>query len=364
MEKYSLFITLTLASTMCSCNILYKFDKNEYQITYHIDEEIENNNPTIYTKDMGKVELNNPTKKSCTFKGWYKEPEYINKINNLDYKIKSNLDLYGKFAEGIVESAYNIDIGLRKEYTIYHISDTHINAGTTEYDLQNEENRVNIMRISYANSFKEEYDTNYLFKESKQCLSNLVDYLNNEKPYAVCYSGDIMDYYSEANYEFVKEQLGKTNAPYVYAMGNHETPVSNYENMPGVDSTSFTVCEFKEFEIICMDNSSGFYTTDQYNKLLNETKKKKKIIIVQHIPLLTENNLNSKLIYLDDYFWIKTFDSEENQKMVELICNNKYIKLVLCGHVHGEIESEIAPGKKQITCSSGLMGHINKIVIN
>lgn len=304
-----------------------------------------------------------PARASCTFKGWFTDPASTHPVTDPDSPVYENTRIYEKWAVGISERCFTHDLGLGKRYVIYQVGDTHVNAGTSDFDLQRERARLEQSRIAYAERFNEVYDSNLICKESKQRLCDLLGYVNGEKPDAVCYCGDMMDCYSAENFAFIKSQVEKTNAPFVYATGNHEAPAACYADMPGVATTEFSVLESDGFEIVCLDNSQGFYTGNQYALLSAETGKAKPIIIVQHVPIVTSYNKDSKLGDCGGYYYIKEGSSKINDNVITLLCTDRHIGLILCGHIHGTTDTEIADGKRQLTCSSGLMGNLNRIVL-
>lgn len=360
----------------------------KYAINYHLNNGSNSSlNPIRYTEEDGKIKLANPTKVSCTFKGWYEDANFTTPITEIDCSRKEAIDVYAKWLDGISENVIELDVGLDKEYVIYHVSDTHVNVVISQNDQARENSWINTERYNFANSFGERYEKTNLCQSSTENFKNLVSYMNSENPDAVCFSGDVMDCYTKGNFDFVNEEMAKTTSPYVYAKGNHEEPAGNYTGMTGMGDVSFYVIEIDQdkdgtvdLEIVCMNNTTQpnkendfCYTDGQLEKLQAECAKNIPIVLVEHVPLLTSYNCTSRIEKCGAYFFIDESNCTKYTKQVlDLICQNENIKVVLCGHIHGGTDTVIyewtdASGvkhqKHQITCSSGLIGVINKIVL-
>jgi len=375
-DTFTTLVTTIDTSVEKDVNLYAKFEINEvgpsldtYSITYYLNGGTNGDNPIRYTENMNTITLKEPTKTSATFKGWYLDKDYNTPVTTIDCTLKQDICIYAKWVDGISVLNYEFDLGIGKEYVLYQVSDTHINAGTSAGDLKEEAGWMT-GRYTFAKSFGENYDEKVLFKSSTEGFKAIVDFINDEEPDAVCYTGDLMDYYSTANYDFINKEIAKTNAPYTYSLGNHETPANAYANMSGMNTLDFTVIDMVDFEIVAINDSSkdanGYYyfTSEQYELLKAETLKNKPIVLAIHVPILTTYNCNSRLEDCGAYYFIDEYAcNEASAKIIDLIKNNDNIKLVLTGHVHGGTCTEIAPNKYQITCSSGLIGIINKITI-
>ncbi|MFH0993311.1 MAG: hypothetical protein V1761_03060, partial [bacterium] len=80
-------------------------------------------------------------------------------------------------------------------------------------------------------------------------------------------------------------------------------------------------------------------------------------------PIMTKYN-EAEFIKLDSYYSMKSTDSDEStSRLIDLIGSRDEVKAIFCGHTHGAIASCIAPNKPQYCCSSGLIGSVNKIII-
>jgi uncharacterized repeat protein (TIGR02543 family) len=73
------------------------YDRNTYTINYHLEDGINGDNPTEYIYGENYT-LSAPTKEGCTFRGWYTDSTYTNKLESITSKTYGNLDLYARWA--------------------------------------------------------------------------------------------------------------------------------------------------------------------------------------------------------------------------------------------------------------------------
>ena len=78
-----------------------------YKITYKLNGGTNNKkNPSSYTR-ANKVTLKNPTKKGYTFKGWYKDKKYKNKITAIKKGSTGKITLYAKWQANTYTVKFN-----------------------------------------------------------------------------------------------------------------------------------------------------------------------------------------------------------------------------------------------------------------
>lgn len=267
----------------------------------------------------------------------------------------------------IQENNIVINIGLKKEYKLIHISDVHINYyKSTDTKEQIEESKRcekvwDKQKYDFANGHNEHYDDSHKIS-STQCLDNLIDYINKAKPNCAILTGDIIDYYSVSNYEYLTQKCMEISVPFLFACGNHETPVNRYKNITK-NEEGFMVYNFQEFKIISLDNSTKYVTNKTLELFKKELKDNLPIIVCMHVPLITEYN-KDKMIRYGEYFSIDRNNTDETTKeFVDILINNDLVKALLCGHVHGYNESMFTLSKKQYCASSGLIGKVNNITV-
>ena len=75
-----------------------QWETPSYKITYKLDGGKNNkNNPATYKKTTKTITLKNPTKKGYTFKGWYSDKNFKNKVTTIKKGSTGNKTLYAKW---------------------------------------------------------------------------------------------------------------------------------------------------------------------------------------------------------------------------------------------------------------------------
>lgn len=268
----------------------------------------------------------------------------------------------------IQENTIHIDFGLSKTYTLIQFTDVHV----VTYDLTSDDHQTiekakeneriwMQLRLDFAKKYNDTYDSNNLLS-SKDCLKHLIDYTNSSSPDLVLLTGDIIDYYSPSNYDYLRKSVKNLSSPYVFSCGNHETPSEHFESICK-ENCDYSQFEFDDFMVISLNNSNRKIKSSQLNNLKMTLGKEKPILLAMHIPIMTSYNQH-EFSQLDDYFSMKYNDCDAvTTEFIQLVSTSNLIKAVFCGHIHGSLISKIAPHKHQYCCSSGLIGHVNKIII-
>ncbi|MDD5293619.1 MAG: metallophosphoesterase [Candidatus Izemoplasmatales bacterium] len=267
----------------------------------------------------------------------------------------------------IQEKLLHIDLGLEKRYVLIQFSDVHV---VTYGDLDDKEsimkakNQETIwlrQRLDFAHKFNEPYDSESLFS-STECLSRLIDYANHNHPDLVLLTGDIIDYYSQANYAFLTQSVKSLNSPYMFLCGNHEYPSMQFLDLCG-GNCDINHIEFDEFMVVSVNNSTRKIQPSQLSDFRKLLDYKKPIILTMHVPMMTDYNCDT-FMKLEAYYSMTDLDCDQvTRDFIQSVCSSDIVKAVLCGHTHGSITSLIAPNKPQYCCSSGLIGSVNKIII-
>ena len=262
----------------------------------------------------------------------------------------------------IQEKKIKLKIGLSKKYNILHFSDVHVitynqnDDAETIKKTQEHQQAWDKVKIDFAKHFNEPYNDSHLIS-SASCLDNLINYTNNKNTNAVILTGDIIDYYSKSNYQYLVESLNKLNKPYLFSCGNHEIPVSMYNDI------SSKYIDLEELILLSVNNPEKRFEESDLNLLKELLLLNKPIILSMHIPLLTNYNKEQMKKYNQYYVIDHNTTDSTTSSFINLIINSKQIKAVLCGHTHGFSKTYIAPNKPQICASSGLIGFINNLII-
>lgn len=267
----------------------------------------------------------------------------------------------------IQEKIIHIDLGISKRYTLIQFSDVHVSAYGQSDDRETIDKAVTQekiwlkQRLDFAHYFNESVDSEQMLP-SAECLSQLIDYANKNHPDLVLLTGDIIDYHSRANYAFLTESVKRLERPYLFSCGNHEYPSALFQDL-SQDKNGLSYVDLGEFLVFSINDSARKIDRNQLEAFEKLLEHKKPIILAMHIPMMTMFN-EPEFMKLDSYYSMKYNDCDEvTASFIKLICSCNEVKAVFCGHTHGQISSLIALDKPQYCCSSGLIGSVNKIII-
>jgi len=268
----------------------------------------------------------------------------------------------------IQENRIQIDLGASKEYSLVQFSDVHAVAYDQRLDDDvtvekaiHQERLWMKQRLDFASKFREAYDPEFLLS-SVECLDKLIDYSNTNHPNLVLVTGDIIDYYSRSNHAFLKRALGRLEIPYLFSCGNHESPSERLHDVCR-GNCDFAQVDFSDFRVVSINDSTRSIRLAQLQALEKLLESTKPILLAMHVPIMTEYN-QAELNKLDSYYSMKYSDCDEiTGHFIRLVSSSHQIKALFCGHTHGSMTTIISPDKPQYCCSSGLIGHVNKITI-
>jgi len=199
---------------------------------------------------------------------------------------------------------------LEQDYEIWLFSDSHI---TLENGTEEEQTAL------YAAERKQVF-TNDTGFSSDIIFSQFIDRANEKKPDLILFGGDIIDFPSEANVTFLKNELQRLEVPYIMTYGNHDwTFPWEYMTEQGVAAyhslfeecitgnlssdgsaqlqkkilTSYgneyaKVLELTDMVVVAIDNSSNQVAPDALTVLEQAYDLNKPVILLQHVPFSTE----------------------------------------------------------------------------
>jgi len=263
--------------------------------------------------------------------------------------------------------------GIEREYEIWFLADSHMtrcydgeSADIKEYSAQRTPGFANELGVS-----------------SDLIFSQFIDMANEEKPDLILFGGDIIDFPSEANIDFLKAELDRLKVPYVFAMGNHDwtfpweymTPEGSDKYRPMLEeymngNTYANMIELDDLVILSVDDSSNQVAAEALGAIESAYELNKPIILMQHVPFSTEKLIarakedwaNPVTLGMQVHggiapneistdLWYKTHDEESP------------IKVVLAGHVHFPYEEELSETTLQIITDAAFKGNAVKLHI-
>lgn len=291
-----------------------------------------------------------------------------NKTDNTDsaaYEItESNIDRYELSIAGI-----------SREYNFLFLTDSHI---TISDDTDSQEVRdYSAERLS---QFTDESGI-----ASCRKLDSFIDFANEEQIDGLLLGGDIIDFPSAKNIDFLSSSIKRLKTPYLYTLGNHDwtypweymTEKGTAEYLPLLspyiqENPAIHTQEFEDFTVAAIDNSSNQINPavlEEYKKILSAGKP---VILLLHVPLYTEALLTKTSqewagsVVLGGGVHGGIYPNDISAEFINLTtAKDSPVFLVLAGHVHIADKSDILGDKNvpQITGDAVFKGKAAMIQI-
>ena len=249
-----------------------------------------------------------------------------------------------------------IRIGAEKPFRVLHLSDTHL----TLCDARDDE-RKNKLAVKRER----------VFPYQEQMLDLAADYAKKEN-IPIVHTGDIIDFVSEANLDYVKKFTAENDV--FMAAGNHEFSLyvgeawedAEYRNrsLAHVQESFTNDIRFSKREIggvnfVAIDNSYYLFEWEQLDALKQVVAEGKPIVILLHTPLYTERlyryqreEKHSECGYVvaapeekmqdySDHRFRQQKADESTIATCEYIKNEPLIQALLVGHLHYNFEDPL-----------------------
>ena len=263
----------------------------------------------------------------CVFSGCSKEESDI---------VSDICDEYGL---NIVEKEIFIE-GLEGEYQFLFLADTHALIKTFEY-IDDWGLTVDSRIEAFSNSKN---------VSSKEQFEKWIDIANAERVDALLLGGDILDYYTPENHEWLLSELGRLKTPYIYALGNHEIcepydKIDKSKNATDVFDEKHNECSYIDYGefVVCSINSGQNRISPEALQLFTQIyNMQKPIILISHIPLCSENTpllkadterIRGENRLIDPDLSVE-MDSSTKEFYNLIVSENSPVVAVLCGHNH------------------------------
>jgi len=261
--------------------------------------------------------------------------------------------------------------GLDRTYTFFHTSDTH-----AVYALDSEPH----IAKEFADRHTDKWNQDGFIP--RETLDTALEDAAREKADGIFLCGDILDYYSEGTFWYVRDRLIKSGVPLYYVFGNHEDATYGYGGLPHdqayikfaefmFDSPALWSKDLGAFLIVGVDNSTRQITQEQLDGLEKLMAVGKPILLLMHIPVKTDD-----LMEAVDAFWkgwegaslYFTLGQETDSMLTKKFCDmlrqpDNNIKAIFAGHIHTSYEGEYAPGKMQYVSTPSYRGIIRKVIV-
>ncbi len=263
---------------------------------------------------------------------------------------------------------------LQNEYEVWFLADSHI---IIPDDTASDEVKA------YA-AERQPVFANDLGMDSSEIFTQFIGQANSEQPDLILFGGDILDFPSDANVTFLREELGRLKVPYLFVMGNHDwtypweymTPegAEKYrpmlESITGMDSYAGLV-EWKDIVFLAVDNSSNQVAQEAVPVIEQAYATGKPIVLVQHVPFSSE-----KLIARAKEDWANPVtlgmqvhggipvNAVSDALYKNVLSDESQIRLVLAGHVHFSYEEQIAGRTTEIITDAAFKGRALKVYLS
>jgi len=166
----------------------------------------------------------------------------------------------------------NIEIsGLKKAYRILHVTDVHI----TMWDERDETSVITYgahkgKKLVSEFGVKREKGFTVDGVSTADKFAELCDFLKDNPSFsdAVVFTGDILDFYTDAAFDFMVDNLNKIPMPYMFVLGNHDYIFSNhekddtYERFAKLGGGSYKIQKLKFGELTLVGSYNGRYAYD------------------------------------------------------------------------------------------------------
>ena len=245
--------------------------------------------------------------------------------------------------------------GLKNTYRILQITDSHIvkmderEEAFIIKDGPHEGKRLSDFgKIRYNRFCYDGEDTAQRFEQLCQCIMEAPDCADY-----IVFTGDILDFYTEAAFEFMVECLNKLPIPYLFVLGNHDMIFTDipddrmrqiFQAVCG-PNTQVQKAKLGELALIGVDNIENLYTPKTLADLKEAMAGEEHVLLFQHIPLSTDD-LHRHTLTMYKHDWALgnegVCEGDSWKEMFELIeAPGSKVRALICGDCHFDFEGPI-----------------------
>ena len=280
-----------------------------------------------------------------------------------------------------------INVGATKPFSALHISDTHL----TRVDGRDNDRKINLAA-----------SRSRIFPWAEHYFDAAVRYAR-EKNLMLLHTGDLQDFVSEANLEFIEEQLGI--GPWFASAGNHEYSqyvgeakedaaykAQSFEKVQAAYPNDLKVASHvvNGVNFVAIDDVYYNVTVEQHELVRREVEKGLPIVLMCHVPLYTPEHCKSILagnkgkagnmagvpLEITETFennparpaseqWrnrsVQQRADKPTLEFIEWLKQQPLLKAILCGHTHNFYQERFSPTAIQYTVGAGYKGDAYEI---
>ena len=281
-----------------------------------------------------------------------------------------------------------IDAGAEKEFSVLHISDSHLALA----DERNDERKV---KLSAKRT--KIFGNSYAVIEAQRNFAK-------ENDLTIVHTGDLIDFVSEANIECAARIFSE--GEWIVCAGNHEYSLyvgearedaayraQSYDKLQRVYPNDLTFYSriVNGVNFVTLDNGYYKFSKEQFAKMKAEVKRGFPIVMVCHNPLYTPElcdyslkKSKGKAAYLvgvprkitDTYAhkpqpkgeeWrnrtVQQRTDKTTMRFVKWLKKQEELKAILCGHCHYNYKTQFSPTAVQYITGAGYKGYAQIVKI-
>jgi 3',5'-cyclic AMP phosphodiesterase CpdA len=252
---------------------------------------------------------------------------------------------------------------MRGKRVFLHISDTHISVRDEESTpeevskVEDWEQKWMIRRENFARSFGEPFGEAQRIPTAEG-FEKILAFTREENPDALILTGDNIEHMHPAGERYLRARLRSCGIPFLCVPGNHEDAA-----LSGVWETGVSILDYGSFRVVGVDDRLKTVAASDLEHLETLAAESVPMIVCCHIPAAAFGNRDA-MHRFGEYFSVDRETGDENGVgFVRFLEESPAVRMVLCGHIHGYSDTEIVPGKRQITASSGMIGFIHRLTV-
>jgi len=272
---------------------------------------------------------------------------------------------------------------IEKAVTLLHLTDSHL----LEVDDREEE-----LELLHDICRKWKEIENVEQASSSLYFHNILKLGNENEVDCTVMTGDVVDFPSLANLEFVKQSLQSISSPYLYTLGNHDwhypylewNDTTRREYYPKFydftgSSPAFQSINVNGIKLIAIDNSNYQISEEQLERFREQLSDGLPCLLFMHIPLYLAS-LETKVVQKwkapimmaasgwdreTQQQW-KLRDADPSTKeFYHLVTGKEHDQIlgIFCGHVHFSHKDEFRPNRFQFITPPCFVGGYRVIKI-
>lgn len=269
-----------------------------------------------------------------------------------------------------------VELGLKKPFSVLHISDSHL-AAAYAHENEKKQELSKSRTINFGGRQEE------ALRDALSWAKQHVDY--------VIHTGDLIDWQSEANFDLVKKYFGDG---LIGSLGNHEFSTDMWlsdpkeeKNESYKDNTRKKLQEVYPFNVrfqsqvvndvnfITLDDVYGYVTEEQVNMFKEEVKKGLPIVLCMHVPFHTEKIwratcrvwyekgqlTNGELPAPKGDYTVQKEDPV-TRDFIAYLRQEPLLKCILAGHEHITVEDQFSPTCREYLVAGGFLFHGREVL--